>query len=190
VQVKVKEVRGSNGGKNQYSFSPSTVRGNVGDIITFVNQSDAAHALISTPTGWITGSSILDVNETQAIELLKPGSFTISSQEHPEAKLSASVGGSSNDVLPPQAVVLSEKQGAKASYSFSPTDIGVDLSYGALIVNQTAETQILMITPAQGAVEGSIIDKNETQLMQFTQEFNYIVSSKAHPEAKVMICVD
>ena len=190
LKVKVTEVRGSNGGKDHYFFSPNILTGNVGNILTFVNESDAIHTLISTLTGGITGGSNLAVNETQAVQFLKPGSFTISSQEHPDAKLSATVGGSASDIIPPQKIELSEMHGTKVSYFFNPTNVGVDVGYGILIVNQTNETQILMITPADGVVVESIIDKNETQLLQFSAEYNYTITIKDHPEGTMVVISD
>jgi hypothetical protein len=36
----------------------------------------------------------------------------------------------------------------------------------------------------------SIIDKNETQLLQFSAEENYTVTIKDHPEATIMVSAD
>lgn len=187
--VKVQKVPGQNGGKDQYSFTPSSLTVNAAVVVTFINETNTTLTLISTPTHGITGVSILDQNETQEIQFPTPGSFTISSKEHPEAKLSATILGPASDVTPYVAVVLAEKRGATNSYFFRPATIEIDDGYPPLlIVNESDETQILTIKSMQGVIVGrGILDKNESQLFQLAENNVYTVSSNAHPGTKLIV---
>src|SRR6266496_961102 len=89
--VKITEVQATNGGKDQYSFSPNTLSVKMGDMVTFVNQTDENHTLTSNIMGGFPDGSLISKNETQIIHFAKDGTYTIHSVEHHDATMTVTV---------------------------------------------------------------------------------------------------
>ncbi|MBE3560448.1 MAG: hypothetical protein IMW89_14675 [Ktedonobacteraceae bacterium] len=75
------------GKPDQYSFNPQSVTIENGDSITFVNQTDEDHTLMCTPDAGIGRDLQIDENEQQIVKFPKEGTYTCSSIEHPDAKM-------------------------------------------------------------------------------------------------------
>lgn len=189
--VKITEVVAANGGKGQYSFTPGTLSVKAGDMVTFINQTDEAHTLMSTPAGSVADGNMISKNETQVVRFLQAGSFTISSVEHPDARLAVTVGSASAALAPLAQVKITEvvaTNGGKDQYSFSPTTVTVD-NATLVFVNQTDEDHTLMSNVNGGFADGTVISKNETQVIHFSKDGTYTISSMEHPDAKLTVIV-
>ncbi len=188
--VKITEVQATNGGKDQYSFSPNTLSVKMGDMVTFINQTDEDHTLMSTPAGSIDEGNKISKNETQVVRFLTAGSFTITSMTHPDATIAVTVA-SAAALAPLTTVKLTEVQstnGGKDQYSFTPNSVSVD-NDTLVFVNQTDENHTLTSNIMDGFPDGSLISKNETQIIHFAKDGTYTIHSVEHLDATITVTV-
>ena len=189
--VKITEVIAANGGKDQYSFSPATLSVKAGDMVNFINQTDEGHTLMSTPAGGIADGNMISKNETQTVRFLQTGSFTVSSAEHPEATLAVTIGSAAGVLAPLTQVKIMEivaSNGGKDQYTFEPASITVN-NDTLVFMNQTDEPHTLMGNVDGGLADGTIVSKNEVQIIHFSKDGTYTISSKEHPDAKLTVVV-
>jgi plastocyanin len=189
--LKITEKQSSNGGKDQYSFAPTTLNVQAGDMVEVMNQSDEDHTLVSNPAGAIAEGNMISKNETQIVRFLKAGSFTITSREHPDVQLAVTVRDAAG-ALPDLTVVkikeTASSNGGKDKYWFSSATITVN-NDTLVFQNETDEAHTLMSHPDGGFADGSVISLNETQIIHFTKDGTYTISSMEHPEAVLTVTV-
>ncbi len=75
-----------------YAFSSPSITIKAGDSVSFTNQTDEMHTLKCTPDAGI-GQVKVDENETMTVTFSKPGTYMLSSKEHPDARMMITVEG-------------------------------------------------------------------------------------------------
>jgi plastocyanin len=184
------------GKQDQYSFTPNVVTIKTGEYITFTNQTDERHTLITTPEANLA-NSVIDENESQPVQFNQAGAFTVGSQGAAQrgsmkVTVSSDKGQTCGMKTPVGTLTFAEKKtaGQQDQYSFSPTTETIKVGDSLTLVNNSDKVHTFVCTPAVGINRGDAqLDPNEQQVVQFPQAGTYQCSSKEHPSAKVTLTV-
>ena len=184
------------GQDDQYFFNPKGVTIKSGEYITFTNQTDERHTLVTTPDANLT-DSVIDENEAQPVQFNQAGSFTVESQNAAhrgsmQVTVSSAAGQTCGIKAPVGTLTFAEKKtaGQPDQYSFSPNTETIKVGDSLTLTNNSDEIHTFICTPDAGLDGGNVqLDENETQPVQFPQAGAYVCSSKEHPTAKVTITV-
>ena len=193
VTITEKKVAGL---QDQYSFTPNVVTLKTGEYITFTNQTDKRHTLITTPDANLA-HSVIDGNESQPVQFNQAGIFTVESQSAAQrgsmkVTVSSDKGQTCGMKTPVSTLTFAEKKtaGLQDQYSFSPTTETIKVGDSLTLVNNSDKIYTFICTPAVGLDKGNVqLDPNEQQPVQFLQAGTYQCSSKEYPSAKVTIMV-
>lgn len=184
------------GQPDQYFFNPKVATIKTGEYITFTNQTDERHTLITTPDANLADSTI-DENESQPVQFTQAGTFTVESQNAAhrgsmKVTVSSDTGQTCGMKAPAGTLTFTEKKtaGQPDQYSFSPTTEKIKVGDSLTLANNSDEIHTFICTPDAGLDGGDVqLDPNEQQPVQFPQAGTYQCSSKEHPSAKVAITV-
>jgi plastocyanin len=184
------------GQDDQYFFNPNVATIKSGEYISFANQTDERHTLITTPDANLT-DSVIDENEMQPVQFNQAGTFTVESQNAAhrgsmKVTVSSGTGQTCGIKAPVGTLTFAEKKtaGQPDQYSFSPTTETLKVGDSITLTNNSDEVHTFICTPDAGLDGGNVqLDPNEQQRIQFPQAGTYQCSSKEHPTATVTITV-
>ncbi|GHO98588.1 hypothetical protein KSF_086360 [Reticulibacter mediterranei] len=173
------------------TFNQSRVSLKMGDTLTIVNSTKGEFTLTTTPDAGIR-LTIVDPGETEHVPFQKAGGFTLSSQEHPTAKLAVQVESTAGVTcgFTPVATVSFDAnyKDPKNQYFFTPKS--VTIKEGQSITLSNLADYDLTFTAKPDADLGNIqLDRNEHQLLQFHDNGTYTISCKEFPTQQFTVVV-
>jgi plastocyanin len=174
------------------AYDPTSVKLNKGDTLLIQNKTTNSFTLTTTPNAGIP-FTVVDPGELQPVPFPDAGTFTVSSQEHPQAKLMVQVAATAGLTCgyTPVATVSFDANYTNASasqYFFIPTT--VTITEGQSITLSNLSDQDLTFTSQPDAGLGNVkIDKNEHQTLFFANNGTYVITCTQFPNEHVTIVV-
>jgi len=173
------------------TFNQSRVSLKMGDTLTIVNSTKEEFTLTTTPDAGIR-LTVVDPGETEHVPFQKAGGFTLSSQEHPTAKLAVQVANTAGVTcgFTPVATVSFDAnyKDPKNQYFFTPKS--VTIKEGQSITLSNLADYDLTFTSKPDADLGNIqLDRNEHQLLQFHENGTYTLACKEFPTQQFTVIV-
>jgi plastocyanin len=173
------------------AYTPASISLNRGDTLTIINTGSQSYTPTVAPSGGIRRTSGGPNNITY-ITFLRTGSFTLSSQEHPEAKATISVSstvGATCEMTPVAAVSFDANYtDPKNPYILTPTQVRIKKGQSIRLNNAIDQNLTFISTPDAGLGEVSIF-KNWDQDLKFTAEGTYTISCVQFPNQKFTVTV-
>lgn len=172
------------------AYTPANIKLKMGEILTILNTGSQYTPTVSPPTGVM--STIGGPKTTRYLTFNYPGTFTLSSQEHPEAKATISVSlttGSTCDIASVTTVSFSTSYvNPKNGYFFTPAQITIKKGQSINLSNLIDGDFTFISTPDAGL--GNIkIDHYEDRDLLFTTEGTYTISCVQFPNKKFTVTV-
>ena len=173
------------------TYNQSSVSLKKGDTLTIVNQSQDSFTITTQPDAGIRFTTV-DPGETEYVPFPNAGTFTLSSQEHPDAKLTVQVAATAGTTcgFTPVATVSFDANYTNPDnqYFFIPTT--VTIKEGQRITLSNLADYDLTFTSTPDANLGNItLDRNEHQDLPFAESGTYVISCKQFPNQKFTVTV-
>ena len=184
------------GKADQYFFTPDHVTINAGEFITFNNQSDEVHVLLTTPDAKLAMSAI-DRNEDQPVRFTKAGVYTLVSQDAKhratmQVTVTSATGTTCGISAPGTTITFEEKQtqGQPDLYTLTPKAVSIKAGQSLALLNKTDQALNFSCKPSADMTEGNLrIDPNEQQVVQFVKAGQYSCTSTTAPMTTIAINV-
>jgi uncharacterized cupredoxin-like copper-binding protein len=173
------------------TYTQSSVSLKQGDILTIVNTTRQSFTLTTTPAAGIPFTTV-DPGETQAVPFAHAGSFSVSSQEHPQARLTVQVAATTGVTCgyTPIATVSFDASYTSPTrpYFFTPTSLTLKAGQSITLSNLSDNNLTFISTP--DANLGNItLDRNEHQLLLFANPGTYTISCVQFPKEHFTVTV-
>ena len=173
-------------------YNQQSVSLKMGDTLVIANTTQQSFTLTTRPEAGIP-FTIVDPGETQPVPFPTAGTFTVSSQEHPAATFTVRVSSTKGITCgyTPVATVSFDANYTNPQqnlYFFLPTT--VTITEGQSITLSNLSDQDLNFTSKPDADLGNVkIDKNENQLLLFSNDGTYVIACTQFPNEHVTIVV-
>ncbi len=173
------------------TYTQSGVSLKQGDTLTIVNTTRQSFTLTTTPDAGIPFTTV-DPDETQAVPFPHAGVFSVSSQEHPQAKLAVQVAATAGVTcgFTPVATVSFDASYTSPTqpYFFVPTSLTLKAGQSITLSNLSDNNLTFISTP--NANLGNIaLDRNEHQLLLFANPGTYAISCVQFPKEHFTVTV-
>lgn len=184
------------GKADQYFFTPDHVTIKAGEFITFSNQSDEVHVLVTTPDAALADSAI-DRNEDQPLQFTKAGTYTLESQDAKhratmQVTVTAATGTTCGMSAPGTTITFTGKhtQGQPDAYALAPSTVSLNAGQSLALLNKTDQALNFSCKPSADLTEGNLrIDTNEQQVVQFSKAGQYTCTSTVTPKSTLVVDV-
>ena len=175
---------------NNNAYTPASVSLKMGETLTIANTGSQYTPTLSPQAGETL--TIGGPKNTTSLTFNYPGTFTLSSQEHPEAKATISVSqttGSTCDIAPVTTVYFSTSYTPpKNGHLFTPTQVTIKKGQSMNLSNLIDHDFTFVSTPDAGL--GTIkIDHYEDKNLLFTTAGTYTISCEQFPDKKFTVTV-
>lgn len=182
VSVKI----GSNDAYDQQSISLK-----MGDTLNIVNTTQQSFTLTTQPNAGIPFTTV-DPGETQPVPFPHAGTFTVSSQEHPSATFTATVAstpGVTCGFTPVSTISFDANYTNPTNqYFFVPTSVTIKEGQSITLSN-LADSNLTFVSTPDANLGGITLDRNEHQLLLFSDNGTYTISCKQFPNEKFTVVV-
>ncbi len=186
----------ASGKADQYFFAPDHITIKAGEFITFSNQSDEVHVLVSTPAAALSQSAI-DRNEQQPVQFTRAGTYTLESQDVKhratmQVTVTSATGSTCGISTPSTTISFMEKhtQGQPDLYALTPKTVSIHAGQSIILSNLTDQALNFSCKPSADIMEGNLrVDMNEQQVVQFAKVGNFTCTSTASPTSTLVVDV-
>jgi uncharacterized cupredoxin-like copper-binding protein len=173
------------------TYDKPSVSLKMGDTLDIINPTKESFTLTTKPGAGIPFTTV-DPGETQPVPFPQAGTFTVSSQEHPNATFTAHVAATPGVTcgFTPVATISFDANytNPQNQYFFVPT--AVTIKEGQSITLSNLADANLTFTSKPDADLGDItLDRNEHQLLLFSDDGTYVISCKQFPKEKFTVVV-
>lgn len=184
----VKVTIGDNG-----AVTPASVDIKSGDTLTFVNTTDKAYTLTSTPDAGIR-FTVVDEQETEFVPFSKAGTFTITSQEQSALSLKVTVADTKGYTCGTQSVATVSFDANYSNpqadqYFFTPASVKIQEGQSITLSN-LSDADLTFSSKPDAQLGHIVIDKNEHQLLFFADSGTYVISCDQYPHETFTIVVE
>jgi plastocyanin len=173
------------------TFKQSSVSLKMGDTLTVVNGTQQTFTLTTKPDAGIR-LTIVDPGETEYVPFQKAGTFTLSSQEHPNAQITVAVASTPSVTcgFEPVATVSFDANYTNPSnqYFFVPTSVTVKAGQSITLSN-LADYDLTFSSQPDAGVGDILLHRNEHQQIFFKQGGTYTISCKQFPNQHFTVTV-
>ena len=177
---------GSNGAYEQKSISLKK-----GDTLTIINTTQQSFTLTTKPDAGIRFTTV-DPGETEYVPFPNAGTFTLSSQEHPEGTLQvqvASTAGATCGFAPVATVNFDANYtNPQNQYFFIPTSVTMKEGQSITLSN-LADYDLTFESNPDANLGDITLDRNEHQLLFFGDNGTYTILCKQFPNEKLTVVV-
>ncbi|QBD79486.1 hypothetical protein EPA93_27305 [Ktedonosporobacter rubrisoli] len=173
------------------TFKQSSVSLKVGDTLTINNGTQQSFTLTARPDAGLR-FTVVDPGETEHIPFQKAGTFTLSSQEHPNATLAvqvASTPGATCGFTPVATVSFDANYtDPKNQYFFTPKTVTIKEGQ-SLTLSNLADYNLTFTSKPDADLGDVQLDRNEHQLLLFKKSGTYTISCKEFPTQQITVIV-
>jgi plastocyanin len=173
------------------AFAPTSLTLNMGDTLTVTNKGNDSYTLTATPDAGTRFTSV-DPQETEYVTFPKAGTFTLSTQEHPEIKATVTVSSTAGVTCGASSVATvsfdANFTNIEHPYFITPTKLTIQADESITLSNLSDRSLTFTSTP--DAQLGDIqLDRNEHQLLNFRDSGTYVISCKEFPTQSFTVVV-
>jgi plastocyanin len=174
------------------AFSPAIISLNKGDTLKITNTGSNTYTLTTTPDAGINFTSVAP-RQTRYVAFPQSGTFTLSSEEHPETKATVIVSERAGLTcgMSPVATVSFDANFVDPSssrYFFTPTLVTIQVDQSITFSNLSDQNLSFVTKPDAGL--GNIqIEKNEHEELYFPDKGTYTISCVEFPREEFTVIV-
>jgi len=173
------------------TYDQRSVSLNKGDTLTIVNTTQDSFTLTTQPDAGIPFTTV-DPGETQPVPFPNAGTFTVSSQEHPNATFTATVAstpGVTCGYVPVGTISFdADYTNPQNQYFFIPTTITIKEGQSITLSN-LADSDLTFTSQPDAGLGNITLDRNEHQALLFGNNGTYTISCKQFPNEKFTVVV-
>ncbi len=177
------------GANNTYDQSSISLK--KGDTLSIVNTTQQSFTLTTKPDAGIPFTTV-DPGETQPVLFPKAGTFTLSSQEHPDTMLTAQVAATAGMTcgFVPAATVSFDANYTNLSnqYFFIPTQVSIKAGQSITLSN-LADANLTFVSHPDANLGNITLDRNEHQPLLFGKSGTYTISCVQYPNEDFTVVV-
>jgi plastocyanin len=177
------------GANNAYKQSSVSLK--KGDTLTIVNTTQQSFTITTKPDAGIRFTTV-DPGETEYIPFPNAGTFTLSSQEHPEDTLTvqvASTAGLTCGFTPVATVDFDANYtNPQQQYFFTPTSVTIQEGQ-SIILSNLADANLTFESHPDANLGNITLDRNEHQLLFFGDNGTYTISCQQFPKETFTVVV-
>ncbi|MGH3866692.1 MAG: cupredoxin domain-containing protein [Pseudonocardiaceae bacterium] len=130
---------------------------------------------------------VVDPMEMEHVPFNKPGTFTLTSQEHPGANLTVVVSSKPGSTCGETPVATND---FGAVHAFTPTTATITQGQSIIIANLSGQTLRVTSNPDLGAGMGSqLYHPGERQTILFTDDGTYVFTAQEYPNTHLTVVV-
>ncbi len=174
------------------AFNPTSVSIKKGATLTVQNTGHDSYTLTTTPDAGIR-YTVVDAGETEHVAFPNAGTYTLSSQEHPEAKLTVQVAdtaGTTCGSTPTQVVSFDANYANTKTDQYFFTLKTATIKEGqSITLSNLSDYDLTFISTPDAGLGNIKIDKNEHQDLTFKDNGTYTISCPQFPNEKFTITV-
>ena len=172
--------------KADNTYDQQSVSLNTGDTLSIVNTTKNSFTLTTQPNAGIPFTTV-DPSETQPVPFQHAGTFTVSSQEHPNATFTVQVAatpGVTCGFVPVATVSFDANYtNPENQYFFIPTAVTIKEGQSIALSN-LADSNLTFVSTPDANLGNITLDRNEHQLLLFNDNGTYTISCKEFPNEK------
>ena len=177
---------GANGAYKQNGVSL-----NKGDTLTITNTTQQSFTLTTKPDAGIRFTTV-DPGETEHVPFPNAGTFTLSSQEHPESTLQVQVASQAGVTCGFTSIATisfdANYTNPQNQYFFIPTTVTIKEGQSITLSN-LADNNLTFVSKPDADLGDITLDRNEHQLLQFADNGTYTISCKEFPDQHFTVVV-
>jgi uncharacterized cupredoxin-like copper-binding protein/plastocyanin len=173
------------------AYKQSSVSLKKGDTLTIVNTTQQSFTLTTKPDAGIRFTTV-DPGETEYVPFPNPGTFTLSSQEHPQDTLAVQVASTAGITcgFTPVATVNFDANytNPQQQYFFIPTMVTIKEGQSITLSN-LADANLTFESHPDANLGDIALDRNEHQLLFFSDNGTYTISCQQFPNETFTVVV-
>lgn len=173
------------------AYKPDNVSLKMGDTLTISNSTQKTFTLTTTPDAGIRFTTV-DPGEREYVPFPKAGTFTVASEENPEATLKVLVDSTAGVTCGFTSVATvnfdADYTNPQNQYFFVPTSVKIKEGQSITLSN-LADFNLTFTSKPDADLGNIALDRNEHQLLQFSEEGTYTISCQQFPTMKVTVVV-
>jgi plastocyanin len=168
------------------AYDRKSVNLNMGDTLLVMNETNDTFTLKTIPDDGLR-YMVVDSKEMEHVPFNKPGTFTLTSQEHPGATLAVVVSSTPGSTCGETPVATID---FGTGHAFTPATATITEGQSIMIANMSGQTLDMMSNPDLGAGMGSqMYHPGERQTILFTNDGTYVFTAQQYPNTHLTVVV-
>jgi plastocyanin len=168
------------------AYDRKSVNLNMGDTLLVMNETNDTFTLKTIPDDGLR-YMVVDSKEMEHVPFNKPGTFTLTSQEHPGATLAVVVSSTPGSTCGETPVATID---FGTGHAFTPATATITEGQSIMIANMSGQTLDMMSNPDLGAGMGSqLYHPGERQTILFTNDGTYVFTAQQYPNTHLTVVV-